>query len=114
MNTNNVSIWWRSLPESIRLKLYGHGVTDILQEPDTSVRAALYKYARLRTIGTEKDKNKEHSLLNEVACGLSGLALAGNNRMALADMLTKTVSSLKNTRNNSTNSTITMRKLWWR
>ena len=86
MNTNNVSKWWRSLPESIRLKLSGHGVTDILQKPDTSVRAALYKYARLRTIGTEKDKNKEHSLLNEVACGLSGLALAGNNRMALADM----------------------------
>ena len=86
MNTNNVSKWWRSLPESIRLKLSGHGVTDILREPDTSVRAALYKYARLRTVGTEKDKNKERSLLNEVACGLSGLALAGNNRMALADM----------------------------
>lgn len=86
MNTNNVSKWWRSLPESIRLKLSGHGVTDILREPDTSVRAALYKYARLRTVGTEKDKNEEQSLLNEIACGLSDLALAGNNGMALEDM----------------------------
>lgn len=86
MNTNNVSKWWRSLPESIRLKLSGHGVTDILQEPDTSVRAALYKYARLRTVGTEKDKDEEQSLLNEAACGLSDLALAGNNGMPLEYM----------------------------
>ena len=86
MDANNISEWWRSLPESIRLKLSGHGVTDILQEPDTSVRAALYKYARLRAIGTEKDKDEEQSLLNEVACGLSDLALAGNNGMALEDM----------------------------
>ena len=86
MDANNISEWWRSLPESIRLKLSGHGVTDILQEPDTSVRAALYKYARLRAVGTEKDKDEEQSLLNEVACGLSDLALAGNNGMALEDM----------------------------
>lgn len=86
MDANNISEWWRSLPESIRLKLSGHGVTDILQEPDTSVRAALYKYARLRAIGTEKDKDEEQSLLNEIACGLSDLALAGNNGMALEDM----------------------------
>ena len=86
MDANNVSKWWRSLPESIRLKLSGHGVTDILQEPDTSVRAALYKYARLRTVGTEKDKDEEQSLLNETACGLSDLALAGNNGMTLEDM----------------------------
>lgn len=86
MDANNISEWWRSLPESIRLKLSGHGVTDILQEPDTSVRAALYKYARLRAVGTEKDKDEEQSLLNETACGLSDLALAGNNGMALEDM----------------------------
>lgn len=86
MDANNISEWWRSLPESIRLKLSGHGITDILQEPDTSVRAALYKYARLRAVGTEKDKDEEQSLLNEVACGLSDLALAGNNGMALEDM----------------------------
>lgn len=86
MDANNISEWWRSLPESIRLKLSGHGVTDILQEPDTSVRAALYKYARLRAVGTEKDKDEEQSLLNEAACGLSDLALAGNNGMALEDM----------------------------
>ena len=86
MDANNVSKWWRSLPESIRLKLSGHGVTDILQEPDTSVRAALYKYARLRTVGTENDKDEEQSLLNEAACGLSDLALAGNNGMPLEYM----------------------------
>ena len=86
MDANNISEWWRSLPESIRLKLSGHGITDILQEPDTSVRADLYKYARLRAVGTEKDKDEEQSLLNEVACGLSDLALAGNNGMALEDM----------------------------
>lgn len=86
MDANNVSKWWRSLPESIRLKLSGHGITDILQEPDISVRAALYKYARLRTVGTEKDKDEEQSLLNEAACGLSDLALAGNNGMPLEDM----------------------------
>ena len=86
MNTDNVSKWWRSLPENIRLKLSGDGITDILQEPDTSVRAALYRYARLRVVGTEKDKDEEQSLLNEVACGLSDLALAGNNGMALEDM----------------------------
>ena len=86
MNTDNVSEWWRSLPESIRLKLSGDGITDILQESDTSLRAALYRYARLRAVGTEKDKDEEQSLLNEVACGLSDLALAGNNGMALEDM----------------------------
>ena len=86
MNTDNVNRWWRSLPESIRLKLSGHGITDILQEPDTSLRAALYRYARLRAVGTEKDKDEERSLLNEIACGLSDLALAGNNGMALEDM----------------------------
>ncbi len=89
MDANNISEWWRSLPESIRLKLSGHGITDILQEPDTSVRADLYKYARLRAVGTEKDKDEEQSLLNEVACGLSDLALAGNNGMALEDMCNK-------------------------
>ena len=86
MDANNISEWWRSLPESIRLKLSGHGITDILQEPDTSVQADLYKYAQLRAVGTEKDKDEEQSLLNEVACGLSDLALAGNNGMALEDM----------------------------
>ena len=86
MDANNISEWWRSLPESIRLKLSGHGITDIMQEPDISVRADLYKYARLRAVGTEKDKDEEQSLLNEVACGLSDLALAGNNGMALEDM----------------------------
>ena len=86
MNTDNVNKWWRSLPESIRLKLSGHGITDILQEPDTSVQPTLYRYARLRAVGTEKDKDEERSLLNEVACGLSDLALAGNNGMALEDM----------------------------
>lgn len=86
MNTDNVNKWWRSLPESIRLKLSGHGITDIWQEPDTSVRAILYRYARLRAVGTEKDKDEEQSLLNEAACGLSDLALAGNNGMALEDM----------------------------
>ena len=86
MDANNISEWWRSLPESIRLKLSGHGITDILQEPDTSVRADLYKYARLRAVGTEKDKDEEQSLLNEVACELSDLTLAGNNGMALEDM----------------------------
>ena len=86
MDANNISEWWRSLPESIRLKLSGNGITDILQEPDTSLRAALYRYARLRAVGTEKDKDEEQSLLNEVACGLSDLALVGNNGMALEDM----------------------------
>ena len=86
MNKDNVNKWWCSLPESIRLKLSGHGITDILQEPDTSVQATLYRYARLRAVGTEKDKDEERSLLNEVACGLSDLALAGNNGMALEDM----------------------------
>ena len=86
MDANNISEWWRSLPESIRLKLSGHGITDILQEPDTSVQATLYRYARLRAVGTEKDKDEEQSLLNEAACGLSDLALAGNNGMALEDM----------------------------
>ena len=86
MNTDNVNKWWRSLPGSIRLKLSGHGITDILQEPDISLRADLYKYARLRAVGTEKDKDEERSLLNEIACGLSDLALAGNNGMALEDM----------------------------
>ena len=86
MNANNVNKWWYRLPQSIRLKLSGHGITDILQEPDTSVRAALFKYARLRAIGTEQDKDEERSLLNEVACGLSDLALARNNGMALEDM----------------------------
>lgn len=78
--------WWYSLPESIRLKLSGHGITDIWQEPDTSVLATLYRYARLRAVGTEKDKDEEQSLLNEVACGLSDLALVRNNGMALEDM----------------------------
>lgn len=86
MNTDNVNKWWRSLPESIRLKLSGHGITDILQEPDTSVRAALYRYARLRAVETEKDKNEERSLLNEIACGLGDLILAGNNGLTLEDM----------------------------
>lgn len=86
MNKDNVNKWWCSLPESIKLKLSGHGITDILQEPDTSVQATLYRYARLRAVGTEKDKDEERSLLNEVACGLSDLALAGNNGMALEDM----------------------------
>lgn len=86
MDANNISEWWRSLPESIRMKLSGNGVTDILQEPDTSVQVTLYKYARLRAVETEKDKDEERSLLNEVACGLSDLALAGNNGMPLEDM----------------------------
>lgn len=86
MDTENMNKWWYSLPESIRRKLSGHGVTDILQEPDTSVRAALYRYALLRAVGTEKDKDEEQSLLNGVTCGLSDLALTGNNGMALEDM----------------------------
>lgn len=86
MDTENMNKWWYSLPESIKLKLSGHGITDILREPDTSLRAALYRYARLRAVGTEKDKDEERSLLNEIACGLSDLALAGNNGMALEDM----------------------------
>ncbi|MDM8153513.1 hypothetical protein QUW14_04145 [Bacteroides gallinaceum] len=86
MDTENRNKWWYSLPESIRLKLSGHGITDIWQEPDTSLWAALYRYALLRAVGTEKNKDEERSLLNEAACGLSDLVLVRNNGMALEDM----------------------------